>query len=119
MADSKFDINELGIKPGVIFLILSLAGSIIINAYFFPDRGRIIFFSILMSLIAIYTSYPVWRRLGTILFLIFYIILHAILIFLPAFRDTAYTGILLLPFALVDYVLMVIGLRKTILMLSK
>ena len=118
MLDSQFDINALGVKSAIAILIPSLVVSILINAYFFPGRGRIVFFDIFMSLVAIYTSYPEWRRLGAILFLVFYIALHAAIAFMPAFRDDAYAGVFLLPFAVVDYVMMVIGLRKATLMMS-
>jgi len=109
MGKEKFDINALTLKPALAITFFGLVGGLLVDAYVFPDRGRIAGFSTAMSLVAVYTATPVVKYLGAKIFIL---ILHIALVALPFTHDSDYGGPLLIPFAIADYVLMVFALRK-------
>lgn len=111
MDEDKFDINAFAMRPAIVMVLLSLVAAFLANEYLLPDRGRIVLFSTVMSLIAVYTAKPVLKNPGAKAFILSYVLLHVALIALPFTHDTDYSGAVLLPFVIADYVLMVFGLR--------
>jgi len=112
MDENDFDINTITVVPALAMSAVSLLLSIAINEYVLEGRGRITFFAVLMSLISIYTARNLIKYTPVIVFLVVYIICHIVLVALPFTRDSSYSGPILLPFAIADYVAMVFSLRK-------
>jgi hypothetical protein len=111
MDKGKFDISALALRPGIVIALISLVSAMLANQFLLPDRGRIVFFSTLMSLIAVYTAKPMLKHIGAKVFILSYVLLHLALVVLPFTHDTDYGSPVLLPFVIADYVLMVFGLR--------
>jgi hypothetical protein len=109
----RFDINALALRPAIVIASISLVIAIVTNETLLPDRGRIVAFSTLMSLVAVYTTKPMLKHIGAKLFVLGYVLLHVALIALPFTHDSDYAGPLLLPFVIGDYVLMVFALRAS------
>jgi hypothetical protein len=111
MDEDKFDINALAVTPGIVIALISLVAAILANESLLPDRGRIVFFSTLMSLMAVYTAKPMLKHMGAQVFILSYVLLHLAAVALPFTHDTDYAGPVLLSFVFADYVLLVLGLR--------
>jgi hypothetical protein len=111
MDKDKFDINALAVRPAIGIALAGMVAGFLANEYLVPGRGRIVAFSTLMSLIAIYTAKPVLKDIGAKVFILSYVLLHFAVVALPFTHNADYAGPVLLPFVIADYVLMVFGLR--------
>ncbi|HEY7806882.1 MAG TPA: hypothetical protein VIC34_06745 [Croceibacterium sp.] len=102
--DDTFPIRALN-KPLPILgcVVLSLALAIWIDAKIYPDHGRVVFFSAIMSCFALYSGLDMLKRASIVIFVIIYVGLHVALCFMGALADDAYYGAVLLPAALLDY----------------
>ena len=114
MTDREPTINALKLKSGFAILIISLLLSFSAEKYILPEKGKISFFVSFMCLLAIYTVIPILRFNRVKLVLSCFIVIHIALLFTSYFTDSAYSGPVLLPFALGDYVLFAVIMQKCV-----
>jgi hypothetical protein len=97
-------------KWGIVIGVVSLISSFAIEHYWLHNKGKLIGFSILMSLSFLRTSYYQLRLPRIRLLVSAWIIGHIFLNFLPLY-DNAYPGAVFIPIALADYILFFFSLK--------
>lgn len=107
--DKSFPIRVLKPLPIICLTLLSLAIAFGANEVLLPQHGRIVFFSSIMSLFAIYSSLELIKRRAILLFVIAYVLVHVSMCFIGALSDQSYYGAALIPLAILDYILFVYG----------
>ena len=100
--DDTFPIRAFKGVPVLVIFVIDLIVAFVIGTTIYPDHLRIVIFSIMMSSIFIYSSLDLFRKPLVVIFLLFYIAVHvAICLFAPV--DDSYYGAVLIPIALLDY----------------
>jgi hypothetical protein len=95
--------NNLRMRPGLLMAAISLAVAFAWAHFVQVDHGRIVLFSSLLILFAVYSAWPVKSHPSVATFVAAYAAVHVILCFVPALRDNSYYGVVLIPLALIDY----------------
>jgi len=97
-------------KWGIVIGAVSLISSLAIEHYWLHNKGKLVGFSILMSLVFLRTAYYQLRLIRICLLVSAWIIGHIFLNLLPLY-DNTYPGTVFIPIALADYILLFFSLK--------
>lgn len=108
MKDEHELLNSIGPVSISIFGLSSLALAYALAEFFHNNNSHIVAISILMMLICIYSCWRILREIYVTIFVIIYVLLHVVFCFVILPEDGSYVSIIILPVAILDYVVMVL-----------
>lgn len=103
MMDEKSPIRVIKALPALGIAVAGFATALALDVTIFPGHLRIVFVSLMMCGIAIYSCIDVMHKPHIRILVTMYVLLHVFVIgILPP--DDAYYGAVLIPFAIFDYI---------------